>query len=297
MPNSITTHVKGVHAANGIRMLRGGNKDIVFLVEGGADRSILWAVFGVNESRVYIANGKENLDDARANLLKHPEDGCIVIRDRDFDTLVLDPAETYVLITDDYDLECGFLRNGCLEKLIGGFAIQKRVNEHCKDIRTAAFEVAARAASYGAALRHFQTLGIPAKFEGLSCGHIDRATFTEDVTALLAEICNKSVACRAAAEAAKAEVIEEVQKAAKNAEYPWHFARSCDVYEVLSHALRKRLADLSGTESSPLTLQRALTAVAHMSHITGTKFYHKLHQVIHSMAGFQFGGQPLLKPT
>lgn len=118
--NSIERHLGVATKAATLLAMRSAKKEILLVVEGDSDISLMSNTLGIPRSNLLSCNGKEILMDLfKMSQQKGIDPGTIFIRDRDFDfEESREFNDVLLLVTNRYDIEMELLENGIFNTII-----------------------------------------------------------------------------------------------------------------------------------------------------------------------------------
>jgi len=128
--------------ANKIRMMRSQDRRTFLIIEGSTDQRFYQFLVDREKKHCLVINAdnKQNAVDALNNLEQTQFRGVLAIVDADFDVLKQTVSSgDNVLLTDSHDLETMILKSPALEKILGAYGSQEKieqfVKEHGKTVR------------------------------------------------------------------------------------------------------------------------------------------------------------------
>ncbi len=123
--NSVERHLGVATKAATLLAMRSAKKEILLVVEGDTDISLMSRALGLPRSNMLSCNGKEIL----TSLFSLPpqkgiDEGTIFLRDRDCDDIVSHEKDgILLLVTDRYDIEMEFLENRIFSAIMFEYSV------------------------------------------------------------------------------------------------------------------------------------------------------------------------------
>lgn len=250
-----------------------GNELLTFvLVEGDTDKRLYEAFTDKRSCAIHVAYSKSTVIEVLTILEQSKVAGVSAIIDADFDVLEgKEYASPNLFLTDTHDAELMIVQSPALEKLLGEFGSESKIEEikrqTGKDIRTLLLD-GSRTFGYTRLLSLRK--GLALKFDELELHRcFDRHTFMIDEVKAIDCIRNKSQQLRISAEQIQTGIAE-----IKSDEYDtWHICCGHDLTNILSWGLRGALGTNNPHEVTSLTIEKSLRLAYEYVHFKQTHLY------------------------
>jgi len=265
-------YITPARIANQVRMTRTQFAGSFLIVEGSTDGQFYEWFVDPNQCQVVIAHNKANAISA-LNLLENDSfSGVLVIVDADFDVLTGKyPTSPNIVFTDTHDLETMIIKSPALEKVLGEFGSEEKINQFVqnrgKDVLAVLIECS-RSIGYlrWVSLRE----GLSLTFEGLDFGKfIDKEQLTVGEARLFKTVKDKS----GRQDIADSQLKESVQAIRKDDHDPWHVCCGHDLVCVLSIGLCKAIGSWNAGDVKIDVLERSLRLAYERTHFQQTQLY------------------------
>lgn len=265
--------------ANAIILKRNypGNEHLAFLiVEGETDRTFYRNFINKAKCQISVAHNKSAVIQVVAILEKEVFSGFLATVDADFDILEgKSPPSQNVLFTDVHDIEMMILKSGALEKVLGEFGAEEKIDKHQndgKDVRTMLLECSVPL-GYLRLISVRESLSL--KFEGLDfADFVDRETLKLDLSKLLRAVKGRSQR----QDIADKQLLASIQGLKRDTYDIWHLCSGHDVISVLSVGLRKAIGSWNANDVKLEILERNLRLAFERAHFQETRLYALIQQ-------------------
>lgn len=249
------------------------NEHLSFLiVEGETDRTFYKTFVDKQKCQVYSAYNKSSANQVLAILEREVFPGVLAIVDADFDTLEGKlPSNQNLLVTDTHDLETMLIKSPALEKVLGEFGSEEKINQAT---RTTGKDVREILLASGIPLGYMRWISLQEKlslrFEDLDFAQfIHKETLNIDQSRFIQVVKNKSQGCHIT----DAQLLLSL-KAIRNIDHdPWHVCCGHDLVSILSVGLRKAIGTLNANDSKPDVIERSLRLAFESSYFHKTSLY------------------------
>jgi hypothetical protein len=260
--------------ANRVRQRRTTHQGSFLIVEGASDAKFYGQL--IDKACCQLLPPAQNRDKAIAALkmLQQPLlPGVIAIVDKDFDDLngTL-PDVPNLFFTDTHDLETMLLKSPALEKLLGEFASEEKLEKFGRDLREV---ILAAGCTIGYLLWVSLQDGLHLTFEGIDFPKfIDDLTLTIDEAKLIEEVKKKSQKLGLKT--------PELQQRLNRQKAPthdrWQVCRGHDLINILVVGFRKTLGSKRSNEVTVEILERELRLAYEQVYFQTTQLYGAIGQ-------------------
>ena len=244
------------------------------IVEGDTDRNFYKRLTDTNKCQITIAYSKFTALGVLSILEKEAIPGILVIIDADFDILEgKSPHSPNALFTDTHDLETMIMKSPALEKVLGEFGSEKKINEITESAKR---DVRALLLECGMSIGYLRWVSLrenlALKFEGLEFALTKELKI--EVSSLIKAVKNKSL---------RPDIVDKrleayIQDLKDDAHDPWHVCCGHDLVCILSIGLRKIIGTWNPNDIRPDALERSLRLAFERSYFYKTQLYLSIQQ-------------------
>lgn len=259
--------------ANKIRLMRTQFQGSFLIVEGDTDARFYKNLVNKEKCCVASANGKKNVIQVLRILESDKFLGVLAIIDADFDRLENNlPTQNNILITDNHDLEIMLLQSPALEKVLGEFGSEDKIQKLNQDIRS----ILLTGGVYIGYLRWISLKeSLNLRFEELSFSKfIDKKTLILNQVKLIVTVKNNSQKPQI-----NEQDIETKMQSLKSQNHdPWCVCCGHDLIEILSIGLCQLLGTNKTKNVEAEQIEKSLRLAYESSYFRNTKLYSLIQQ-------------------
>jgi len=272
MTNAMRGATRGTDIANEIRMSRGQQAGVAFLVvEGPSDKRFFERFIDKEKCKIIVAEGRENALDAFRRLETPRFEGALVIVDADFDVLEGRlPLPVGLLFTDTHDLETMIFASPAFEKFLAEVAQENKVEtfrEERGELRDSLL-ACGRPLGYLLWLSRIEKLSL--RFEDLDFGKfIDDQKLTLDHADMRKAVANHSQR----QDLAGSKLVPLLEALVDETHDAWHVCCGHHLTEILALALRKAWASNNANALNAERIEQMLRLAYEEVHFTATELY------------------------
>jgi Protein of unknown function (DUF4435) len=260
--------------ANRVRQRRTTHQGSFLIVEGASDAKFYGQL--IDKACCQLLPPAQNRDKAIAALKilqQSSIEGVVAIVDKDFDELngTL-PDLPNLFFTDTHDLETMLLKSPALEKLLGEFASEEKLEKFGRDVREV---ILAAGCTIGYLLWVSLQDGLHLTFEGIDFPKfIDEQTLTIDEARLIEEVKKKSQ--KAGLKTPELQQRLHRQKAPTHDR--WQVCRGHDLINILVMGFRKALGSKQSNKVTVEILERDLRLAYEQRYFQTTQLHGTIGQ-------------------
>ncbi|MEB3282448.1 MAG: DUF4435 domain-containing protein [Lyngbya sp.] len=243
------------------------------IVEGDADKRFYKNLVDQEKCQINIALGKSNVIRVLDILESDKFLGVLAIIDADFDKLEGNlPTQENLLLTDNHDLEIMLLQSPALEKVLGEFGSEEKIQKLNQDIRS----ILLAGGVYIGYLRWISLKeSLNLKFEGLSFSRfIDKKTLAIDKIKLIVAVKNNSQKFQID----EREIEQKMESLERDNHDAWCVCCGHDLIEILSIGLCKFLGSNNSKDVEADQIEKILRLAYESSYFRNTKLYSLIQQ-------------------
>ncbi len=284
-------YVTAFATANAIRMKRTVHTGAFLVLEGWSDALLFQLLIDQEACRIEVAYGKSNVTDVIRILNTDNFHGALGIIDADYERLLLGgPHETMpnLLVTDDHDIECMYLRTVACDRVVSEYAVPDKVEAFCSRHGSVISSLLADKAVPLGCLRLISLRDkLNLNFEELTFSRfVDLTSLTIDIRAMIKTVMDKSSRHDLDIDV----LASEVKKVATIGHDRWQIACGHDIVELLALGFRKALCSLKGTEIAADLIERSLRLAYDIADFASTALFASIKQWEAANPGFRVLG-------